>query len=128
MYVVVYDFGTSSVKTCLFDIDSEIRLVASSTADYGLYITADSAFATFLYDTRKGKEGWNKGLLKMYKVNPRHMPDLIDSTDLVGGLTEQAANDLGLVKGIPVFGGGGDTTFVNIGAGCTRPENALNGL
>ena len=267
MYVVVYDFGTSSVKTCLFDIDSEIRLVASSTADYGLYITADggaeqdtkewwaalcsttrdlfqksdvkpeevegmaactqfqgsvfvdengnalrrpmnyldqrgikeyqecmgsgiikvsgcslyklvrnlivnyagstsakdpvwkykwvehnepevfqkaykwldicdylvsrftsrivrtadSAFATFLYDTRKGKEGWNKGLLKMYKVNPRHMPDLIDSTDLVGGLTEQAANDLGLVKGIPVFGGGGDTTFVNIGAGCTRP-------
>lgn len=49
------------------------------------------------------------------------MPDLIDSTDLVGGLTEQAANDLGLVKGIPVFGGGGDTTFVNIGAGCTRP-------
>ena len=267
MYVVIYDFGTGSVKTCLFDIDSEIRLVASSTAEYGLYITADggaeqdteewwaalcsttrdlfrksgvkpgevegmaactqiqgsvfvdengnalrrpmnyldqrgikeyqecmgtgiikvcgcslyklvrnlivnyagstsakdpvwkykwvehnepevfqktykwldicdylvarltgrivrtadSAFGTFLYDTRKGKEGWNKGLLKMYKVNPRHMPDLIESTDLVGGLTEQAANDLGLVKGIPVFGGGGDTTFVNIGAGCTRP-------
>lgn len=83
--------------------------------------TADSAFATFLYDTRKGKEGWNKGLLKMYKVDPKHMPDIIDCTDLVGGLTEKAAKDLGLVKGTPVFGGGGDTTFVNIGAGCTRP-------
>ena len=83
--------------------------------------TADSAFATFLYDTRKGKEGWNNGLLKMYKVDPKHMPDIIDCTDLVGGLTEKAANDLGLVKGTPVFGGGGDTTFVNIGAGCTRP-------
>ncbi|MBO6309920.1 MAG: FGGY-family carbohydrate kinase, partial [Oribacterium sp.] len=267
MYVIIYDFGTSSVKTCLFKIDSEIHLVSNSTAGYGLYIsddggaqqdteewwealcsttrelfrksevkpeeingiafcsqmqgtvlidkngnalrspmnyldqkgvkeyqacmgrgiikvsgcslyklvrnlivnyaastsakdpvwkykwvednepeifekvykwldigdylvarctdriirTADSAFATFLYDTRVGKEGWNKGLLKMYGVNPDHMPDIIQCSDMVGGLTEKAAEDLGLVKGIPVFGGGGDTTFVNIGAGCTRP-------
>ena len=267
MYAIIYDFGTSSVKTCLFNIDSEITLVTSSTAAYGIYTsknggaeqdteewweaicsttkalfsksdvtpdkiegmafcsqmqgtvlvdekgnalrppmnyldqkgvneykecmgsgiikvsgcslyklvrnlivnyagsvsakdpvwkykwvennepdifrktykwldvgdylvarctgriirTADTAFATFLYDTRKGKEGWNKGLLKMYGVHPEHMPDIIECTDPVGGLTEKAANDLGLVRGIPVFGGGGDTTFVNIGAGCTRP-------
>ncbi len=267
MYIIIYDFGTSSVKTCLFSIDSEIKLVASSNAGYNLYIsdnggaeqdteewwaalcsttkelfrksgvkpyeiegmafcsqmqgsvfvdenanavrppmnyldqkgakefekcmgtgiikvsgcnlyklirnlivnyaasisakdpvwkykwvehnepdvfkkiykwldvgdylvarttgkivrTADSAFATFLYDTRKGREGWNKGLLKMYGVKPEHLPEIIDCTDFVGGLTEEAAKDLGLVKGIPVFGGGGDTTFVNIGAGCTRP-------
>ena len=267
MHIIIYDFGTGSVKTCLFDIGSEIRLIASSTGSYGLYIsddggaeqdteewwaalcsttrdlfdrsnvrpeeisglafcaqmqgtvlvdkdakavrrpmnyldqkgikefkecmgsgmikvsgcslfklvrnlivnyagstsakdpvwkykwvennepenykkiykwldisdylaarctgriirTADSAFATFLYDTRKGKEGWNKGLLKMYKVDPGHMPEIIDSTDLVGGLTQKAAKELGLVEGIPVYGGGGDTTFVNIGAGCTSP-------
>ena len=269
MYIIIYDFGTSSVKTCLFEIDSEIKLVSSALATYGVYIsddggaeqdvdewwtalcsttrdllksaqgqvtpaeiegmafcsqmqgavfvdehgsalrrpmnyldqkgadaykkcmgtglvrvsgnnlyklvrnlrvnyaasvsakdpvwkykwvenhepevfqkiykwldvgdyllsrctgrivrTADSAFATFLYDTRKGREGWNSGLLKMYHVNPDHMPEIIDCTDLVGGLTEQAAADLGLPPGIPVFGGGGDTTFVNIGAGCTRP-------
>ncbi|MBQ9437129.1 MAG: carbohydrate kinase, partial [Lachnospiraceae bacterium] len=42
-------------------------------------------------------------------------------TDLVGGLTPKAADDLGLAEGIPVFGGGGDTTFVNIGAGCVNP-------
>ena len=57
----------------------------------------------------------------MYKVNPEHMPDIIDCTDKVGGLTKKAAEDLGLVEGIPVFGEGGDTTFANIGAGCTRP-------
>ena len=83
--------------------------------------TADSAFATILYDTRKGREGWNKGLLKMYKVKPEHLPPIINSTDLAGGLTEGAAKDLGLKPGTPVFGGGGDTTFVNIGAGCTTP-------
>ena len=82
--------------------------------------TADTAFATFLYDTRKGREGWNRGLLKMYKVNPDHMPEIIDCTELAGALTGKAAAELGLVEGIPVFGGGGDTTFVNIGAGCTR--------
>jgi xylulokinase len=266
MYIIIYDFGTSSVKTCLFHIDSEIHLAAGSTAEYGLYIsddggaeqdteewwaalcsttrdvlkksdvkpqeiegmafcsqmqgavfvdengsalrrpmnyldqkgckeykncmgrgvikvsgcslykllrnlrvnyagstsakdpvwkykwvennepdvfkkinkwldigdyltsrctgrivrTADTAFATFLYDTRKGKEGWNKGLLKMYKVNPDHLPEIIECTDLAGGLTVKAAQDLGLVEGIPVFGGGGDTTFVNIGAGSTK--------
>ena len=35
MYIIIYDFGTSSVKTCLFNIDSEIHIVANSTADYG---------------------------------------------------------------------------------------------
>lgn len=83
--------------------------------------TADSAFATFLYDTRRGKEGWNKGLLRMYKVKPEHMPEIIECTDLAGKLTERAAKELGLAEGTPVFGGGGDTTFVNIGAGCTKP-------
>lgn len=83
--------------------------------------TSDSAFATFLYDTRKGKEGWNKGLLKMYGIDPKHMPEIIEPTDLAGKLTASAAEELGLVEGIPVFAGGGDTTFVNIGAGCTKP-------
>ena len=83
--------------------------------------TADTAFATFLYDTRKGREGWNKGLLKMYGIHPEHMPEIIDSTEMAGRLTAKAAEDLGLPEGVPVFGGGGDTTFVNIGAGCTRP-------
>lgn len=100
-------------------LDVNDYLVARCTGK--LIRTADSAFATFLYDTRKGKEGWNKGLLKMYKVKPEHLPPIIDSTDLAGELTDEAAGDLGLKPGTPVFGGGGDTTFVNIGAGCTSP-------
>lgn len=96
-------------------LDVNDYLVARCTGK--IIRTADSAFATFLYDTRKGKEGWNKGLLKMYKVKPEHLPPIIDSTDLVGALTSNAANDLGLKVGTPVFAGGGDMTFVSIGAG-----------
>ena len=43
VYIIIYDFGTSGVKTCLFDIETEIRLVASSIADYGLYISSDGS-------------------------------------------------------------------------------------
>lgn len=41
MYIIIYDFGTSSVKTCLFEINSEIRLVAGSSAGYSLHISDD---------------------------------------------------------------------------------------
>ena len=41
MYIIVYDFGTTSVKTCLFEIDAEIRLAASATDSYGLYTSED---------------------------------------------------------------------------------------
>ena len=34
----------------------------------------------------------------MYKVNPAHLPDLIDCTDLVGGLTEKAAKELDFLQ------------------------------
>ena len=65
-------------------MDSILARMASSTKE-----------GVFLY----GPEGrclWNKGLLKMYGINPDHMPDIIDCSDLVGGLTKKAADELGL--------------------------------
>ncbi len=82
-------------------------------------MTEDSAFATFLYDTRRGREGFSQALCRMYGVNRTHLPDIVKATDRVGGLTKKAAADLGLVSGIPVFGGGGDATLIGVGAGCT---------
>ena len=46
MYVIVYDFGTSAVKTCLFDIGTTIRLVCHTTAEYGLYILDNGGWKT----------------------------------------------------------------------------------
>ena len=39
MYILNYDVGTSNVKTCLFEINSEITLGAGAAAPYGLYIS-----------------------------------------------------------------------------------------
>lgn len=37
-YVIAYDIGTTGVKTCLFEISGAVRLLASATADYPLYV------------------------------------------------------------------------------------------
>lgn len=83
-------------------------------------MTEDSAFSTFLYDLRKGKKKWSASLCKMFGVDTKHLPRIIHSTDQAGTLTEEAADALGLVPGIPVFGGGGDATLIGVGAGCTQ--------
>jgi len=83
-------------------------------------MTEDSAFATLLYDIRKGKEGWSKDICKMYGVNIEHLPEIIKSTDKVGGITKEAAEQLGLREGTPVFGGGGDASLIGVGAGATE--------
>lgn len=81
-------------------------------------MTEDSAFATLLYDTRKGHRGWSKTICNMLGVNTAHLPEIIRSTDRVGGLAAKAAAELGLSEGTSVFGGGGDSSLIGVGAGC----------
>ena len=83
-------------------------------------MTEDSAFATLLYDTRKGKVGWSRTMCRMFGINMEHLPRIIRSFDPAGTLTRQAADQLGLAEGTPVFGGGGDASLIGIGAGCVN--------
>lgn len=99
-------------------LDVKEYLICRCTGQF--VMTKDSAFATFLYDTRPGKWGWSRTLCKMYGVDPKHLPKVIDCYDRAGVLTEKAADDLGLKPGIPVFGGGGDATLIGVGAGCVN--------
>lgn len=80
-------------------------------------MTEDSAYATLLYDTKRGD--WSKELCRMFGVDMVHLPPIIQSTDQVGGLTDRSASELGLAPGTPVFGGGGDASLIGVGAGCT---------
>ena len=99
-------------------LDVKDYLVARCTGN--ITRTVDSAFSTFLYDTRKGKERWNLDLARMYDVKPEHLPILIQCSDEAGKLTSKAAKELGLPEGLPVFGGGGDATLTGLGAGCSE--------
>ncbi len=37
-YVITYDTGTTGIKTCLIEIDMEIKIIASDTAGYSLFV------------------------------------------------------------------------------------------
>ena len=97
-------------------LDVKEYLICRCTGEF--VMTEDSAFSTFLYDTRLGREGWSKSLCEMCGVDMEHLPRIIKSTDKDGFLTQKAANDLGLLEGTPVFGGGGDASLIGVGAGC----------
>ncbi|MDR2647861.1 MAG: FGGY-family carbohydrate kinase [Oscillospiraceae bacterium] len=82
-------------------------------------MTRDSAFATLLYDIRAGKEGWSREITRMLGVRWDHLAEIVPSTAEVGVLRQAQAKELGLVGGIPVFGGGGDASLVGVGAGAS---------
>ncbi|NLL95733.1 MAG: carbohydrate kinase [Clostridiaceae bacterium] len=84
-------------------------------------MTPDSAYATLLYDTRKGKEGFSSEMCKMLGVHMDHLPDVKGCTEMVGRVTKEAAEQLHLKEGTPVFGGGGDASLIGIGAGAVEP-------
>ena len=85
-----------------------------------MIMTEDSAFSTFLMETRNGKRSWNEGLCRMFGVDMNHLPEIIKTTDQVGPLRAEQAAQLGLAEGTPVYGGGGDAALIGIGAGCVR--------
>ena len=99
-------------------LDVKEYLICRCTGEF--VMTRDSAYATFLYDTRPGREGWSRELCRMYGVDMAHLPRIIECTDVAGRLTERAASELGLRAGTAVYGGGGDATLIGVGAGCTE--------
>ncbi len=95
-------------------LDSKEYLIARATGEF--VMTKDSAYSTFLYKT-KGDWEFSKELCDMYGVKLEHLPRIIASSDVAGKLTDKAALELGLIPGIPVYGGGGDASLIGVGAG-----------
>lgn len=84
-------------------------------------MTPDSAYATMLYDTRKGREGFSRSICRMLGVHMEHLPEIVQCTDVVGKITKEASEQLHLKEGTPVFGGGGDASLIGVGAGAVEP-------
>lgn len=41
-YVITYDIGTTGIKTCLIEIDKEMKILASATEGYHLYVNDET--------------------------------------------------------------------------------------
>ena len=62
------------------------------------------------------KKDWI-GVMKLTGVDMTKLPPLVNSTDIVGGLTDEAAEAMGLEKGTPVLGGCDDVQAAAVGSG-----------
>jgi len=76
---------------------------------------------TGAYDLATGD--WSPGLLAAAGVDASLWPGIVESTDVVGGLTAAAAEELGLRQGTKVVAGGGDGPMAAVAAGCVSPES-----
>ena len=64
------------------------------------------------------------GVLKLIGLDMEKLPELVCSTDLVGGLLPEAAKKMGLLPDTPVFGGCDDVQAAAVGAGMVQEGDA----
>jgi xylulokinase len=100
-------------------LDAKDFLIARCTGRF--IMSNDSAYATFLADTRRDKTAWSPNLIRRFGVCPAHLPDILAPSAVAGPLLPSAARSLGVPAGTPVFAGAGDASLIGIGAGAAAP-------
>ena len=95
MYTIIYDFGTSSVKTCLFEIDSKVNLVTNSSADYNLYISDNGGAEQDTEEWWEAICSTTKDLFKTSDVKPEQIEGLAFCSQMQGTvLVDEEGNSL----------------------------------
>lgn len=94
-------------------LDVTSYLVYRCSGEYAYDYCAASG--TGMFDFKKEK--WDELMFKLFKLDCEKMPEVRPSFDCVGSLKEDAANEMGLRSGIPVFCGTGDVPSAAIGSG-----------
>ncbi|MBI3360116.1 MAG: xylulokinase [Chloroflexi bacterium] len=91
----------------------------------GAFVTDRSdASGMNLYDLDDG--AWSEEILDAVDLDPGLLPEVHDSTDAIGKVTREAADELGLKTGTPVVIGGGDGASAAVGAGAVAEGTAYN--
>jgi xylulokinase len=65
---------------------------------------------------------WSREVLDALAVDPDWLPDVIESQDIAGAITAEAAALTGLRKGTPVVAGAGDQAAAGIACGIDEPR------
>ena len=92
-----------------------LRLTGRTVASY------DSIALHWVTDNRDPDSvDYDDVLLAYAGLDREHVPSLCHATEVIGGLTDAAAEELGLPKGTPVVAGTPDVHSAGIGAGTVR--------
>lgn len=79
------------------------------------------ASGTNAYDQARGT--WSDEVLQAARLDPALFPEILESTQIAGTLTDAAAAALGLHTGVRVVMGGGDGPLAAVGSGVVAPED-----
>jgi autoinducer 2 (AI-2) kinase len=85
-----------------------------------LFAEKTQAGETLLFDHRTGD--WNFGLIESLELPAAIFPGTVSTGELVGKLTKEAAEILGLAPCTPVAAGGADTQSGLLGSGCVEKD------
>lgn len=77
-----------------------------------------------LYDLKQ--KDWSDPILEAIELDRNRLPELHQSSDIVGYVTSAIASEVGLASGTPVVIGGGDGCCAAAGAGVVREGSAYN--
>lgn len=94
------------------------RLTGNFVTDYS------DASGMNLYDLQK--RDWSDIILDAIELDRDLLPELHQSSDVVGEVTTTIAEEVGLAAGTPVVIGGGDGSCAAAGAGVVREGSAYN--
>ena len=91
-------------------------------------IATDFSYASGcgLYDLAKWQ--YNDELVKASGINPDILPEILPSTQVLGQLTNEAANELGLSEDVQVVAGGVDNSCMALGAMAFKEGRSYNSL
>jgi xylulokinase len=71
------------------------------------------------------KRQWDEDLLAIGGISKLNLSELVNPTQEIGPLTSEAARELGLRLGLPVYAGGHDQFCAALGAGVISPGETL---
>ena len=73
---------------------------------------------TVLFDLKK--RDWSREVIEALGFDQEWFPPTFEGTQLTGTITKEAAEEMGLIEGTPVFGGGGDQAAAAVGTGAVE--------
>jgi xylulokinase len=76
------------------------------------------ASGTLLFDVRN--ERWSRAAFDYFDISPDLFPAVSPSDEIIGTITQQAAQETGLKQGIPMVNGSSDNSASALGSGMVR--------
>lgn len=80
-------------------------------------LVCDVSTGTYLFPFDIDRQAWSETLAQQIGFPLDKLPRLVQAAEVVGHLSPQAANELGLTPGIPLVAGGGDGQCAGVGSG-----------